>query len=234
MVAKHHDGFCLWPSRYTEHSVKNSPWRDGHGDVVRELSDAARKAGLKFGVYLSPWDRNRADYGTPSYVDYYHNQLRELLTNYGEIFMVWMDGANGGYGYYGGAREKRAIDGGSYYQMEKIRQIVTQLQPNAVIFGDGRADVRWIGNEAGQAPETVWQTIEPGADNGFSGTRNGSKWHPAEVDVSIRPGWFYHANEDTQVKTPQQLVDIMFNAVGRACDLHLNFPPTPARIIGRN
>ena len=234
LVAKHHDGFCLWPSKLTEHSVKNSPWREGKGDVVRELSDAARKAGLKFGVYLSPWDRNRADYGTPSYVDYYHNQLRELLTNYGEIFMVWMDGANGGDGYYGGAREKRAIDAGTYYGMEKIRQIVSELQPGAVIFGDGRADIRWIGNEAGQAPETVWETIEPGAKNGVSGTRGGSKWQPAEVDVSIRPGWFYHANEDNQVKTPQQLVDIYFNAVGRGADLHLNFPPNPRGLLGEN
>ena len=158
----------------------------------------------------------------------------ELLTNYGEIFMVWMDGANGGDGFYGGAREKRSIDAGTYYGMDEIRKIVSELQPNAVIFGDGRADIRWIGNEAGQAPETVWETIEPGANNGVSGTRGGSKWHPAEVDVSIRPGWFYHANEDNQVKTPQQLVDITFNAIGRASDLHLNFPPTPRGLLGEN
>ena len=238
LVAKHHDGFCLWPSKYTEHSVKNSPWKNGKGDVVREVSAACRKAGLKFGVYLSPWDRNRADYGTPSYVDYYHNQLRELLSNYGAMFMVWMDGANGGDGYYGGAREKRSIDAQTYYGMDEIRQIVTELQPNAVIFGDERADIRWIGNEAGQSADTVWPTVKSAqqvADfRKANGMRNGEKWHPAEVDVSIRPGWFYHADQDNQVKTPQQLVDIYFNSVGRGADLHLNFPPNKRGLLGEN
>ncbi len=232
LVAKHHDGFAMWPSKYTEHSVKNSPWKNGKGDVVKELADAARKAGLKFGVYLSPWDRNRADYGTPAYVDYYHNQLRELLTNYGDIFMVWMDGANGGDGYYGGAREKRSIDSKTYYGMEEIRKIVSELQPNAVIFGDDRADIRWIGNEAGKSPDTVWETTNPGT--GGAGVRNGSLYRPAEVDVSIRPGWFYHANEDNRVKTPAQLVDIYYNSVGRGSDLHLNFPPNQRGLLGDN
>jgi alpha-L-fucosidase len=234
IVAKHHDGFCLWPSKYTAHSVKNSPWKDGKGDVLRDLSDACRKADMKFGVYLSPWDRNRADYGTPAYVAYYHNQLREVLSNYGEIFMVWMDGANGGDGYYGGAREKRSIDARTYYGMDEIRKIVATLQPNAVIFGDDRADIRWIGNEAGQVPDTVWETFARGQNNGVSGTRGGELWHPAEVDVSIRPGWFYHASEDARVKTPQQLIDIYFNAVGHGCDLNLNFPPNQQGLLGVN
>ncbi|BCM92714.1 hypothetical protein IAD21_04596 [Abditibacteriota bacterium] len=239
LTAKHHDGFCLWPSKYTGHSVKNSPWKNGKGDVVREISEACQRAGLKFGVYLSPWDRNHAEYGRPAYVDYYHNQLRELLTNYGPLFMVWMDGANGGDGYYGGAREKRSIDARTYYGMEEIRKMVSELQPNAVIFGDERADIRWIGNEAGQSADTVWATIPgdavttPATEQPLGhGVRDGEKWHPAEVDVSIRPGWFYHAAEDTRVKTPQQLVDIYYNAIGRGADLNLNFPPSPKGLLG--
>lgn len=239
LTAKHHDGFCLWPSAYTEHSVKNSPWKNGKGDVVREISEACQRAGLKFGVYLSPWDRNHAEYGRPAYVDYYHNQMRELLSNYGPLFMVWMDGANGGDGYYGGAREKRSIDSRTYYGMESIRKMVSELQPNAVIFGDERADIRWIGNEAGKSAETVWATIPgdaittPATEQKLGvGERIGAKWHPPEVDVSIRPGWFYHAAEDSRVKTPNQLVDIYYNAVGRGADLNLNFPPTPRGLIG--
>lgn len=239
LTAKHHDGFCLWPSKYIEHSVKNSPYKDGRGDIVRELSDACRRAKMKFGVYLSPWDRNHAQYGRPAYVDYYHNQLRELLSNYGPLFMVWMDGANGGDGYYGGAREKRSIDARTYYGMEKIRQMVSELQPNAVIFGDDRADIRWIGNEAGKSADTVWSTIPAGEAVTASteqrlghGVQGGEKWHPAEVDVSIRPGWFYHAAEDNRVKTPRQLVDIYYNAIGRGADLNLNFPPNPRGLLG--
>ncbi len=241
LTAKHHDGFCLWPSKYTEHSVKNSPWKNGKGDVVREISDACHRAGIKFGVYLSPWDRNHAEYGHPAYVDYYHNQLRELLTNYGPLFMVWMDGANGGDGYYGGAREKRSIDARTYYGMEAIRKMVSELQPNAVIFGDERADIRWIGNEGGHSADTVWATIPgyavttPATEQPLGlGVRGGAKWHPAEVDVSIRPGWFYHAAEDTRVKTPNQLVDIYYNAVGRGSDLNLNIPPSPQGLLGEN
>jgi alpha-L-fucosidase len=231
LVAKHHDGFALWPSKYTEHSVKNSPWKNGQGDVVQEVSDACRRAGLKFGVYLSPWDRNHAEYGRAAYVEYYRDQLRELLTNYGEIFMVWMDGANGGDGYYGGARETRSINAQTYYEADKLRALVDELQPNAVIFGPFPGnDIRWIGNEAGRAPDTVWETTQPGGDG--AGVRGGAQWRPAEMDVSIRPGWFYHANEDSRVKTPQQLVDIYFNAVGRGADLHLNFPPNKRGLLG--
>ena len=210
LTAKHHDGFCLWPSKLTEHSVKNSPWRDGKGDVVREIADACRRHGLTFGVYLSPWDRNHADYGRPDYLDYYRNQLRELMTGYGPLFEVWFDGANGGDGYYGGAREKRTIDRRTYYDWENTRQIVRDLQPDAVMFSDAGPDVRWVGNENGIAGDPCWATLNrddfaPGeADEARlnPGDRPGTHWLPAECDVSIRPGWFYHASEDAKVKTP--------------------------------
>ncbi|MFH1265766.1 MAG: alpha-L-fucosidase, partial [Planctomycetota bacterium] len=205
LTCKHHDGFCLWPSKFTKHSVARSPWRDGKGDVVREISDACRKHGLQFGVYLSPWDRNHADYGRPAYVEYYRNQLRELLTNYGPIFEVWFDGANGGDGYYGGAREKRNIDRATYYGWDVTRQIVRDLQPDAMMFSDVGPDIRWVGNESGYAGDPCWATYTPHGLNGQApcpgqtayqegenGHRNGQYWLPAEVDVSIRPGWFYH------------------------------------------
>jgi alpha-L-fucosidase len=233
LTCKHHDGFCLWPSKFTEHSVKNSPWKNGHGDVVREMSDACRKAGLKFGVYLSPWDRNSAVYGRPEYITYYRNQLRELLTNYGPIFEVWFDGANGGDGYYGGAREKRNIDRKTYYDWKNTWAIVRKLMPGAVMFSDGGPDVRWVGNERGVAGDPCWDTLNgadffPGeADEKRlnSGDRPGTDWIPAECDVSIRPGWFYHASEDARVKTPEQLVDLYFKSVGRGASLLLNLPP---------
>src|ERR1017187_8345689 len=159
LTAKHHDGFCLWPSKFTEHSVKNSPWKNGQGDVVREMSDACRKAGLKFGIYLSPWDRNSAVYGKPEYLTYYRNQLRELLTNYGPISEVWFDGANGGDGFYGGAREKRNIDRKTYYDWPNTWSIVRELQPGAMMFSDGGPDVRWVGNERGIAGDPCWATL---------------------------------------------------------------------------
>ena len=145
ITAKHHDGFALWPSRFTEHSVKGSPWKDGKGDVVGDLAQACRELGLAFGVYLSPWDRNHADYGRPAYLDYYRNQLRALLTNYGEIAEVWFDGANGGDGYYGGARERRRIDGSTYYDWPNTWKLVRELQPKATMFSDVGPDVRWVG-----------------------------------------------------------------------------------------
>jgi alpha-L-fucosidase len=233
LTCKHHDGFCLWPSKYTEHSVKNSPFRDGHGDVVREISDACRKEGLKFGVYLSPWDRNYKDYARPEYLVYYRNQLRELLSNYGPLFEVWFDGANGGDGYYGGAREKRTIDNRTYYDWDNTWKIVRELQPQACMFSDGGPDVRWVGNESGFAGETCWATIDrdkflPGlADARILnvGQRNGHDWLPAEVDVSIRPGWFYHPKEDQAVKSVEQLLKIYYESVGRGANLILNIPP---------
>ncbi len=238
LTAKHHDGFCLWPSPYTEHSVKNSPWKNGKGDVVKEMAEACRNHGLKFGVYLSPWDRNHKDYGTPEYIKYYRNQLRELLTNYGEIFEVWHDGANGGDGYYGGARETRRIDRKTYYSWPETWALTRQLQPQAVIFSDVGTDIRWVGNENGYAGETCWATYSPvGEDGGepapgdtryregIEGHRDGKFWLPAECDVSIRPGWFYHASEDSLVKSPARLFELYFQSVGRNAALLLNVPP---------
>ncbi len=232
LTAKHHDGFCLWPSEYTEHSVKNSPWKDGQGDVVQELADACREYGLKLGLYLSPWDRNHADYGTDAYILYFRKQLTELLSKYGEVFEVWFDGANGGTGYYGGANEERKVDRKTYYDWPNTRQIVRDLQPDAVMFSDAGPGVRWIGNEAGWAGETNWCMIRrdefyPGSPNYkdlTSGHEDGTHWVPAEVDVSIRPGWYYHQSEDHKVKSVKQLVDIYYNSIGRNASFLLNFP----------
>ncbi len=233
LTCKHHDGFCLWPSKYTEHSVKNSPWKNGKGDVVREMADACRRHGLKFGVYLSPWDRHHADYGRPEYVTYYQNQLRELMTNYGPLFEVWFDLANGGSGYYGGANTMRKVNQATYYDWKNTWQIVRDLQPDACMFSDVGPDVRWVGNEDGIAGETCWATLaddslipgqpKPKAFN--SGQRHGTHWLPAEADVSIRPGWFYHANEDSKVKTVPELLKLYYASVGRGCNLILNLPP---------
>jgi len=233
LTCKHHDGFCLWPSKYTEHSIKNSPWKNGKGDVVKEISDACRRHGLKFGVYLSPWDRNHKDYARPEYITYYRNQLRELLTNYGPIFELWFDGANGGDGYYGGARERRNIDNRVYYDWENTWKIVRQLQPDACMFSDGGPDIRWIGNESGFAGETCWATVNrartfPGHADGrtlVQGQRHGADWLPGEVDVSIRPGWFYHDHEDKHVRSPANLLKIYYESVGRGANLILNIPP---------
>jgi alpha-L-fucosidase len=233
LTAKHHDGFCLWPSKLTEHSVKKSPWRDGKGDVVREIADACRRHGLAFGIYLSPWDRNHPDYGRPAYLEYYRGQLRELMTGYGPIFEVWFDGANGGDGYYGGARETRTIDRRTYYDWPRTWRIVRDLQPDAVMFSDAGPDVRWVGNENGIAGDPSWATLNradfaPGeADEARlnRGDRPGTDWLPPECDVSIRPGWFYHPSEDGKVKTPYDLLDLYFESVGRGASLLLNLPP---------
>lgn len=229
LTAKHHDGFCLWPSRYTEHTIAHSPYKGGRGDIVGEVAEACRRHGIKFGLYLSPWDRNRADYGRPSYIDYYRNQLTELLSNYGPLFEVWFDGANGGDGYYGGARETRTIDNTTYYDWPNTWKIVRELQPQAVIFSDGGPDVRWVGNEKGVAGDPCWATINaagfyPGhAERLENGDRHGPQWIPAEVDVSIRPGWFFHPNE--QPKTPAELFSIYLTSVGRGASLILNLAP---------
>ena len=238
LTAKHHDWFCLWPTTTTEHSVRRSPWRGGRGDVVRELSQAARLHGLLFGVYLSPWDRNSPHYGRPEYVRIYREQLRELLTGYGPIFEVWHDGANGGDGFYGGARETRSIDRRTYYEWPATWEMVRRLQPNAVIFSDVGPDIRWVGNESGYAAETSWATYSPVGEDGGApapgftrwgeapeGHRNGALWLPAECDVSIRPGWFWHEKENDRVKTPEQLFDLYFRSVGRGASFLLNVPP---------
>jgi len=243
LTGKHHDGFCLWPTKYTEHSVKNSPYKNGNGDVVKEVSEACRKQGLKFGIYLSPWDRNRADYGKPEYITYYRNQLKELFTNYGPIFEMWFDGANGGDGYYGGAREKRKIDGSTYYDWPTTLDMVRNIEPNVIFFSDAGPDVRWVGNEKGFVGETNWNTItidtlyagKPGIENLLNtGSENGKQWIPAEVDVSIRPGWFYHAKEDTLVKSSEKLFDIYLTSVGRGSTLLLNIPPDKRGLIHEN
>ena len=241
LTAKHHDGFCLWPSRYTDHSVKSSPWRGGRGDVVREVVDACREAGLKVGIYLSPWDRHEPTYGdSPAYNEHFRNQLRELLSNYGEIAEVWFDGACG----EGPNGKRQEYDWPSYYR------VVRELQPRAVIFGMG-PDIRWVGTESGYGRETEWSVVPlktredvgtgatsldslflPGdmtaPDLGSREKLKGAKvvaWYPAETDVSIRPGWFYHAKEDGEVKSPEKLLDIYFSSVGRNSVLLLNVPP---------
>ena len=232
-TAKHHCGFCMWPSAYTEYSVKNSPWKNGQGDVVRELADACREEGLKFAVYLSPWDRNHKDYGKPEYVTYFRNQLRELLTNYGDIFEVWFDGANGGDGWYGGANETRKIDGKTYYGWAETFRMIRELQPNAVIWNDGgdRGDLRWVGTEAGNVGETNWSTMPSKGDTPYQmlhyGVEDGDVWCPGETNTSIRPGWFYHEAENEHVKSLSKLMDTYYKSVGRNSTLLLNFPIAP-------
>ena len=243
ITAKHHDGFCLWPSKYTEHSVKNSQWRNGEGDLIRELADACKEFGLKLGIYYSPWDRNHAHYGKPEYITYMRNQLKELLTNYGDIFEVWFDGANGGTGYYGGANETRKVDKRGYYDWEATFSLVRELQPNAVIFGDAGLDVRWVGNEKGYAYPTTWSNLMRDsvyagmpeyAEKYSSGQMNGTHWVPAEVDVSIRPGWYYHPEQDDKVKSLKKLMDIYYESVGRNGSLLLNFPVDKRGLIHEN
>ena len=228
LTAKHHDGFCLWPTALTEHCIRNSPYKGGKGDIVGELAAACRRGGLPFGLYLSPWDRNHAEYGRPAYIDYYRAQLTELCTRYGELFEVWFDGANGGDGYYGGARETRRIDAPRYYDWPSIITLVHRLQPTACTFDPLGADIRWVGNENGIAGDPCWPTMpnEPYTEeHGNAGVRGGALWWPAETDVSIRPGWFYHSDEDSKVKSPQELIQLFDHSVGRGTNLLLNLPP---------
>lgn len=221
ITAKHHDGFCLWPSKFTDHSVKNSPWKNGKGDVVREVANACKEYGIKFGFYLSPWDRHEPSYGTAAYNNHYKNQLKELLTNYGEVSEVWFDGAKG--------ENAKAME----YDFKGYWKLVRDLQPRAIMFSDAGPDVRWVGNEAGNAGETCWSTIDttglaPGkADSKYlnTGDENGTNWIPAETDVSIRPGWFWHAKENDKVRTPKNLVNLYYQSTGRNSLLLLNIPP---------
>ena len=238
ITAKHHDGFCLWPTDLTDYNVSHSSY---NGDVVGELAEACREYGLKLGVYLSPWDRNRADYGSASYVAYYHAQLCELMTRYGDIFEVWFDDANGGDGYYGGANETRNIDRRNYYDFPTAWAMVDELQPNAICFSDGGPGCRWVGNEKGKAGTTNWAFLRsadvyPGYPNGkelTSGHADGDAWIPAECDVSIRPGWFYHEREDDKVKTADVLVDLYYQSVGHNGNLLLNFPVNKEGLISK-
>ncbi len=228
LTAKHHDGFCLWPTATTRHSVGSSPWRGGAGDVVRELTDACRATGLRAGLYLSPWDRNAPSYGSPRYHDFYCDQLTELLTRYGAIHEVWFDGANG-EGPNGRRQE---------YDWARYWSLVRRLQPDAVIFSDAGPDLRWIGNETGVAGETNWSTVDPAVvpfpgatGEGVTemlqhGDPHGTVWRPGETDVSIRPGWFHHPAENDRVKSVDELVGLYFTSVGRNSKLLLNVPPT--------
>jgi alpha-L-fucosidase len=247
LTAKHHDGFCLWPTKTTSHNISHSPYRDGKGDLVAEISSAARERGMKFGVYLSPWDRNNPKYGKAEYVtQVFRPQLEELLTNYGEVFEVWFDGANGGDGYYGGARERRSIDRLTYYGWAETWKGARKIQPQAVLFSDAGPDLRWIGNEAGFAADPCWATytpVSPDGDeakagpgntryrDGERGTRHGRDWMPGEVDVSIRHGWFWHEHENGHVKSPQHLWNIYLQSVGRGAHFLLNVPPDRRGII---
>ena len=229
LTAKHHDGFCLWPTATTRHSVASSPWMNGHGDVVRLFVEACRAEGLKPGLYCSPWDRNHPAYGdTPRYNAIFHAQLTELLTRYGAIHEVWFDGANGE-----GPNGKRQV-----YDWPGTWTLVRRLQPNAVIFSDVGPDIRWVGNERGASGETHWSTIDPDAVR-FPGDpspdvpailqeghADGTVWRPSETDVSIRPGWFHHPAEDVRVKSVDDLVRLWFSSVGRNSKLLLNVPPT--------
>lgn len=232
LTCKHHDGFCLWPSRYTDYSVAASPWRDGHGDVVRELADACKKHGIKMGMYLSPWDRHQASYGTAEYITYYYRQLEELMTQYGDVFEVWFDGANGGDGWYGGASEKREIDRSTYYNYPHAWSIVNRLQPDAVIFSDGGPGCRWVGNEKGYANATNWSFLRihevypgyPQYEELQSGHADGDAWCASECNTSIRPGWFYHESEDDKVKSVDELTDLYYRSVGHNGTFLLNFP----------
>ncbi|MBS1681177.1 MAG: alpha-L-fucosidase [Bacteroidetes bacterium] len=243
LTCKHHDGFCLWPSQYTAHSVKNSLWKNGKGDLVREVAEACRQAGLKFGIYLSPWDRNHNNYGSPAYIAYYRNQLKELFTAYPNVFEMWFDGANGGDGFYGGKREVRKIDGQHYYDWPATLGLVKKIDPHVIFFSDAGPDVRWVGNEKGIVGETNWNSItpdtlyagKPGIEKLLNeGNETGTSWIPAECDVSIRPGWFYHAREDSLVKTPEQLFDIYLKSVGRGSVMLLNVPPDRRGLFHEN
>jgi alpha-L-fucosidase len=235
LTAKHHDGFCLWPSKLTVHSVASSKWKGGQGDVLRELSDACREYGLKFGLYLSPWDRNNPAYGTADdYNAYFAGQLREVLSNYGDVFEVWFDGACGE-----GPNGKKQV-----YDWQRFISVVRELQPNAVMFSDVGPDIRWVGNEDGIAGETCWSMISP---EGFTpgagapptnvlnaGLERGTHWIPAECDVSIRPGWYYHASQDGEVKSLAKLLDIYYGSVGRNGSMLLNLPVDRRGLVHEN
>ncbi len=250
LTCKHHDGFCLWPTKTTEHNISNSPYKNGKGDIVREMSNACHKAGMEFGVYLSPWDRNNPNYGKPEYIAVYRGQMKELLTNYGPVFEVWMDGANGGTGYYRGQvgptefkgkLEGRGIDRTRYYDWPTTWALMRQYQPNAILFSDVGPDSRWCGNEEGYSPDPCWQTYTPHNrdrnsnlpampgfciyQEGGHGQRDGKFWMPSEVDVSIRPGWFWHASQNGNVRNPQNLMNVYMQSIGRGTTFNLNCPP---------
>ncbi len=234
ITAKHHDGFCLWPSNYSTHTVAQSKWRNGKGDVLKELSTACKEYGLKLGIYLSPWDRNHPKYGTNEYNDVFVKMMKEVVTRYGPLFEFWWDGANGE-----GPNGKKQI-----YDWHQFEQIIRTVAPNTPVFSDIGPDIRWAGNEKGFAGTTNWNLLDtagftrgegaPPTDTLNSGNINGKNWIPAECDVSIRPGWFYHASEDEKVKTPKQLFDLYLKSVGRGANLLLNVPPDQRGLINEH
>ncbi len=231
LTAKHHDGFCLWPSQYSTHTVRESKWKDGKGDVVKELAEACKANGLSFGIYLSPWDRNHPEYGTPDYNDVYVNTMKEIVRNYGPLFEFWWDGANG-EGPNGKKQE---------YDFNRFEATIREIAPQTVVFSDIGPDIRWVGNERGIAGTTNWNLLDtagfkrghgaPSTDTLNSGNVNGRHWIPAECDVSIRPGWFYHAEEDDKVKSGETLFDLYLKSVGRGSTLLLNIPPDRRGLI---
>jgi len=234
ITAKHHDGFCLWPSRYSKHTVRESKWKNGKGDVLKELSQACKEYGLKFGVYISPWDRNHPQYGTSGYNDVFVNMMKEIFEGYGPIWELWWDGANGE-----GPNGKKQV-----YDWRRFEKFVVQISPNTVVFSDIGPDIRWVGNEKGIAGETNWNLLDtvgfgrgigsPHTDTLNQGNTDGKFWIPAECDVSIRPGWFYHETEDDKVKTPSQLFDLYLKSVGRGANFLLNVPPDRRGLIHDN
>ena len=243
LTCKHHDGFCLWPTQFSEHNISKSQFLEGKGDIVKAVSDACHKYGLKFGVYLSPWDRNRSDYGQASYVEYYRNQLKELFTNYGPVFEMWFDGANGGDGYYGGANEMRKIDRSTYYDWPTTLKLVREMQPEVLFFSDAGPDLRWVGNERGFVNETNWNTITTdtlfAGQSGIetllnTGSEDGKSWVPAEVNTSIPPGWFWHEPENEKVKSPETLFKLYMESVGRGSTMLLNIPPDKRGLFHEN
>ncbi|MEP6614948.1 MAG: alpha-L-fucosidase [Ginsengibacter sp.] len=233
ITAKHHDGFCLWPSKYSTHTVRESAWKNGRGDVLKELSAACAAYGLKFGVYLSPWDRNHPKYGTAEYNDVFVNMLKEIFSNYGPVWELWWDGANG-EGPNGKKQE---------YDWQRFEKTVEHLSPNTLVFSDIGPHIRWVGNENGIAATTNWNTLDtagfkrgegaPPTDSLSLGNVNGNSWIPAECDVSIRPGWFYHPEENDRVKSPGELFQLYLKSVGRGANLLLNVPPDRKGLISR-
>jgi alpha-L-fucosidase len=231
ITAKHHDGFCLWPSKYSTHTVRESKWKNGQGDVLKELSIACKAMGLKFGVYISPWDRNHPLYGTSAYNDVFVNMMKEIFTNYGPITELWWDGANGE-----GPNGKQQV-----YDFDRFKKTVNQLSPNTIIFSDLGPHIRWVGNEQGFAGTTNWNFLDttgfapgqgaPPTDTLTTGNYFGKHYIPAECDVSIRPGWFYRTNENDKVKTAEQLFNIYLKSVGRGANLLLNVPPNTSGLI---
>ena len=234
ITAKHHDGFCLWPSKYSTHTVRESKWKNGKGDVLKELSQACRENGLKFGVYISPWDRNHPKYGTAAYNDIYVNTMKEIFASYSPIWELWWDGANGE-----GPNGKKQV-----YDWDRFKKTVKTIAPGTVVFSDVGPHIRWVGNENGIAGKTNWNYLDtvgftpglgaPSTDTLNSGNKFGKAWIPSECDVSIRPGWFYHANEDDKVKSGEQLFDLYLKSVGRGSNLLLNVPPDRRGLIHEN